>query len=78
MTAHSKSFGRVDAMTPRADYVPYSSEQIAAIKAGGKITNAAEWDSANVEKREQILTREGKTDLTRANKRWFETSTPPY
>jgi hypothetical protein len=78
MTAHSKSSRDVDAMTPRADYVPYTASQIGLIKAGARITPAAEWDCASVETREQILAREGKTDMARARKRWFETTTPPY
>lgn len=68
------------AIQPREGYVPYTSEQIAAIKAGGRITPAGEWDCASVGKREAILLREkgADADLSRCRKRWYEDRRAPY
>lgn len=59
-------YSKTHAMTPRADYKPYTPEQIRAIKAQGKITRAAKWDSANREERAAMFPQ------LNPCKRWFE------
>lgn len=54
------------AMTPRADYVPYTDAQIQAIKRAGVITDAARWDCASLEQRMVM------NPKLNPNKRWFE------
>jgi len=50
----------------RANYVPYTDEEIKAIRAMGVITPAARWDCASFEQRQAMH-----PELN-PNKRWFE------